>query len=861
MRPPTRGGREREVLLDQLVGEAQDLEDLRGVVALHRGDAHLGHDGDDARRDGAVVGGAGLLGSEGELAAGAEVGDALMGQVGVDAARRVAHQAREVVRTDGVAGLHHEVGAGAQAAADEVVVHAPEGQKRRDRRLAGARAVGDHDDVGPGAHVPLGRAGQLVEGALEGTVAAVRRVDRAHRLRAEARAVDRADALEVGPGEHGAGQAHEAAGVAAVLEEVAVVTEVEHRARDEALAQGVDRRVGHLGEELVEVVEERARLGGEAGERRVHAHGGQRHRALLGHRAHDLVHVVVVPAVGGEARGERRGVGGHGRLRLRRLRQVGDVDCLLVEPVAVRLLARQTVADLVVAHDATGHGVNLEHLTGAETARAQDVGGLDVDGAHLGGQDQTVVARHVVARGAQAVPVERGAQRAPVGEDDRGGAVPGLHEHGLVGVVGAALVAERGVLVPGLRHHERDRAVERPSVHDEKLEHVVQDRGVRALAVDDRQHARQVRAQRRRVEARLACANPAHVAAQGIDLAVVDDVAVGMRALPGGRRVGGVARVHEGERRLHGSVVQIQVEATHLGGDEHALVDDRATGHAADVEDLAGERGRGVGGALDRAAADVEAALEVQAARHVLRAAQERLVDRGHAGLRRGSQVVRVNRHRAPEHERHAALRAATLEDLARRRDARRVVVRQEQHGHAVVALVGQELALLLRLLAEEAVRQLKEHARAVAGVLLQTLAAAVLQVHENRQRVVEGLMAANAVQVRDGTDAAGVVLVGLAVEAAVLGHGTPLRWFQGESTARAADAEKSETNLLRARHARVSRPPSARRSLVTGVKRSGAQARPKRPFCLPKRDARETRGARARMLGAAQTSEEGRPS
>ena len=92
--------------------------------------------------------------------------------------------------------------------------------------------------LAPGAHVPLGRAGQLVEGALEAPSPPSATVDRAHRLRAEARAVDRADALEVGPGEHGAGQAHEAAGVAAVLEEVAVVTEVEHRARDEALAQG-----------------------------------------------------------------------------------------------------------------------------------------------------------------------------------------------------------------------------------------------------------------------------------------------------------------------------------------------------------------------------------------------------------------------------------------------------------------------------------------------------------------------------------------------------------------------------------------------------------------------------------------------
>ena len=134
---------------------------------------------------------------------------------------------------------------------------------------------------------------------------------------------------------------------------------------------------------------------------------------------------------------------------------------------------------------------------------------------------------------------------------------------------------------------------------------------------------------------------------------------------------------------------------------------------------------------------------------------------------------MRVHGDLAPEHERDAALRAAALEDLARRRHAGRVVVRKEQHGHAVVSLVGQELPLLLRLLAEEAVRHLEEHARAVSGVALEALSAAMLQVHEHRQRVVERLVAALSVQVRDGADAAGVMLEALAIKTAV--HGTPL--------------------------------------------------------------------------------------
>ena len=302
------------------------------------------------------------------------------------------------------------------------------------------------------------------------------------------------------------------------------------------------------------------------------------------------------------------------------------------------------------------------------------------------------------------------------------------------------------------------------------------------------------------VEVRLTGANPGHVAAQGVDLSVVDDVAVGVSALPAGRGVGGVAGVHQGQRGLHRGVVEVGEEAAHLRGHEHALVDDGATGHGAHVEDLAGKRGVGVGHALDGAAADIELALEVLAARRGLRAAQEGLQDGGHASLGRAAQVVRVHGHLSPEHEGHVGRGAALLEDAARVGDALGVVVREEEHGHAVVALVGQELALLLRLLAEEAVRDLEEHAGAVAGVALQAGAAAVLQVDQDGKRVVQGLVAALALEVRDGADAAGVVLVLAAVQASlagglgvaglrgrlrgckVLAHGTPLKTMSGRS-------------------------------------------------------------------------------
>ena len=80
----------------------------------------------------------------------------------------------------------------------------------------------------------------------------------------------------------------------------------------------------------------------------------------------------------------------------------------------------------------------------------------------------------------------------------------------------------------------------------------------------------------RRAAPRPACrcsfgADPVDVALEGVDLAVVDDKAVGVRAFPAGRGVGGVARVDERHGRLDGGVVEIDEEAAHLRGDQHAL--------------------------------------------------------------------------------------------------------------------------------------------------------------------------------------------------------------------------------------------------------------------------------------------------
>ena len=477
-----------EVRVDELRRKAHGLEDLRRMVALHRGDAHLGHDGDDAGGRSLVVVGDALLGRHVQVAVCRQIADAGMCVVRIDAARGVAHQCRKVVRRHGIAALHHDIGKGAHAGTDQVVVHAAHGEQRRHGHLARSGTVAQHHDVHAIANRSLDVFGKLLERSLQRALTRVAAVHGTEPAGLKAHAVDGTDMFELFLVEQRALQAHQLTGRAGILEQVAVVAQVERGRSDHMLAQGVDRRVRDLGEQLIEVVKERTRLLGQAGQRRIDTHRGERGLALLGHGTHDLVDVIPVVAELGHTHG-----GGHlgvlgGRCRNGLIERV-DGQCLLGNPITVGLFLGVTGAQLVIVDHAAAGKINLEHLTRSQATARQNVLGAHLDGAHLARQHKATVARHIIAGGTQAVTVEGGAQGTAIGKGDGRRTVPRLHEHGLVGVVGAALLAQTIVVVPRLRQQHGRSARKRTAVHDQKLEHVVQNRRVGTLAVDDGHHA------------------------------------------------------------------------------------------------------------------------------------------------------------------------------------------------------------------------------------------------------------------------------------------------------------------------------------------------------------------------------------
>ncbi len=391
------------------------------------------------------------------------------------------------------------------------------------------------------------------------------------------------------------------------IEQVALGAEARLRGGDDLLADAVDRRVRHLREQLLEVVVQQPRLVRQHRERRVVAHRADGFDAVLRHRREDQA-LVLERVAERDLPLQQRVV-----IRLRHLRRIGQIvemHLVIVDPLPVRPLVGDRALDLFVVDDAAFLGVDQEHAAGLQPALEQHVGGGNVEHARFGRHHDQAVLRDVVARRTQAVAIEHRADAAAVGERDRGRAVPRLHQARVVLVERALRVVHALMVRPRLGNHHHHRVRQRAAGQHQQLQRVVEHRRVRAVRIDDRQDLAHVVAERGALEQRLARVHPVGVAAHRVDLAVVRDVAVRVRAIPARERVGAEARVHQRQRGLHQRIAQVREVRRELHRRQHAFVDERLVRQAGDVPGRrAFQRRRadlGVGALAD----DVQLALE-----------------------------------------------------------------------------------------------------------------------------------------------------------------------------------------------------------------------------------------------------------
>ena len=286
-------------------------------------------------------------------------------------------------------------------------------------------------------------------------------------------------------------------------------------------------------------------------------------------------------------------------------------DLGAVEPLLIGMRGGELGLDLLVGDDAALLEVDQQHLAGLEPPFLDDVLLGDRQHAGLRRHDDEAVVGDEIARGAQAVAVERGADLPAVGEGHGGRAVPRLHQAGVIFVEGAALGIHQRIAGPGLGDQHHRRVGEAVAALHQELERVVEAGGVGLALVGDRPELGDVVAEQRRGHARLARRHPVDVAAQRVDLAVMGDHAVGVGELPRREGVGREALMHERQRRGEQRMMQVGIIGAELIGEEHALVDQRAAGQRHGVEADVAAAGVAVDGVGDHLAQDVEPALEV----------------------------------------------------------------------------------------------------------------------------------------------------------------------------------------------------------------------------------------------------------
>ena len=297
------------------------------------------------------------------------LGDALMREVRVDGTRTEAEDGRKLMNIARLARLEDQGHGGPLLRLDEVLLDGAHRQQGRNRHVVLVDpTIAQDDDVVAALVCTIDRDIELLQGLLEGGVLIVEKRDH---LGPEARLVEVLDLHKLDARKNRVLHLEHAAVVGLILQQITIGADVDGRIRDDLLAEGVDRRVGDLCEELLEVIEQKLVLLAQHGERNIVAHRRGLLDAVLRHREDHGLHVLIAVA-------ENLIETVTHLLRVRRdlaVRdlQILDVEEVPVEPLTVRLTCRIGFLALLVRDDALRLRVDEQHTARLESGLLHDV--------------------------------------------------------------------------------------------------------------------------------------------------------------------------------------------------------------------------------------------------------------------------------------------------------------------------------------------------------------------------------------------------------------------------------------------------------------------------------------------------------
>ena len=220
-----------------------------------------------------------------QQAAALQVVQRLDGQIRIDGAGAVADEQREVHHLARLAALDDQRHLRAGLLAHQAIVHRGHRQQAGNRRVGRIdAAVGEDQQRVAGIDGERGAGAQVVERVLQARLAILGAEQRRQRGRQQIARGDAAQLFQIAIGEDRMRQLERVAVLRRLVQNVALRADVADQRHHQLFADGIDGRIGDLREELLEVVEQRLRPVGEAGQRHIGAHGADRLLALRGHR-------------------------------------------------------------------------------------------------------------------------------------------------------------------------------------------------------------------------------------------------------------------------------------------------------------------------------------------------------------------------------------------------------------------------------------------------------------------------------------------------------------------------------------------------------------------------------------------------
>ena len=228
-----------EILVDQAFAESDGFEDLSAAIALQRGDAHLAESLEEA-----------LVDALDEIRHGLLFGaDRFQRQIRIDGARAVTDEEGEVHHLARLAALQDERHLGTRLFAHQVIVDRRHGQQAGDRGIFFIHAaVGENQQSVAGLDGEGSAPAELGECPLQALGALFHGEKHGQRGGQEIALADAAHLFQVAVGENGMRQLHGVAVLRRLVQDVALRADVAGERHHHLFADGVDGRVGDLGE-------------------------------------------------------------------------------------------------------------------------------------------------------------------------------------------------------------------------------------------------------------------------------------------------------------------------------------------------------------------------------------------------------------------------------------------------------------------------------------------------------------------------------------------------------------------------------------------------------------------------------------